>query len=76
MMETIRKTKKPCLTYKVLAAGRSVNSPKEVRERMAVALNGIKPTDPVIIGMYQRFNDQIGQTAEFVREILSGVSAG
>lgn len=69
MMETIRKTKKPCLTYKVLAAGRSVNSPKEVRERMAVALNGIKPADPVIIGMYQRFNDQIGQTAGFVREI-------
>jgi hypothetical protein len=70
MMETIRKTKRPCLTYKVLAAGRSVNSPKEVKERMAVALNGIKPTDPVIIGLYQRFNDQIGQTADFVREIM------
>lgn len=70
MMETIRKVKQPCLTYKVLAAGRSVNSPKEVRARMEAALNGIKPTDPVIIGMYQRFNDQIGQTAEFVREIV------
>jgi hypothetical protein len=53
----------------VLAAGRSVNSPKQVRERMEVALNGIKPADAVIIGLYQRFNDQIGQTAEFVREI-------
>jgi hypothetical protein len=37
---------------------------------MAVALNGIKPTDPVIIGLYQRFNDQIGQTADFTRDIL------
>jgi hypothetical protein len=37
---------------------------------MAVALDGIKPTDAVIIGLYQRFNDQIGQTAQFVREIL------
>jgi hypothetical protein len=74
MMETIRKTPKPCLTYKVLAAGRSVNSPKQVRERMEVALNGIKPTDAVIIGMYQRFNDQIGQTAEFAREILGGAA--
>lgn len=72
MMETVRKTKKPCLTYKVLAAGRAVNSPKEVRERMAMVLNGIKPTDPVIIGLYQRFNDQIGQTAEFMREISGG----
>jgi hypothetical protein len=39
---------------------------------MGVALDGIKPTDAVIIGMYQRFNDQIGQTAQFMREILAG----
>jgi hypothetical protein len=71
MMETIRKTKKPCLVYKVLAAGRSVNSPEEVKERIGVAYNGIKPGDALIIGMYQRFNDQIGQTAQFVREILA-----
>lgn len=71
MMETIRKANKPCLVYKVLAAGRAVNSPKEVKERIAVALNGIKPRDAVIIGMYQRFNDQIGQTAQFIREILT-----
>jgi hypothetical protein len=71
MMETIRKTKKPCLVYKVLAAGRSVNSPQEVKERVGVAYNGIKPGDALIIGMYQRFNDQVGQTAQFVREILA-----
>jgi len=71
MMEVIRRTKKPCLTYKVLAAGRTVNSPKQVKERIAAALNGIKPTDPVIIGIYQRYNDQIGQTAQFVREIMA-----
>ena len=71
MMATIRKAKKPCLIYKVLAAGRTVNSPRQVKERMAVALNGIKPTDPIMIGLYQRFNDQIGQTAQFVREVMS-----
>ena len=72
MMQTIRKTKKPCLVYKVLAAGRSVDSPKDLKERMAAALDGIKPHDALIIGMYQRFNDQIGQTAQFMREILAG----
>ncbi len=72
MMETIRKTKKPCLAYKVLAAGRSVDSPDQVKERMGVAFNGIKPNDALIIGIYQRFNDQIGQTAQFTREILAG----
>jgi hypothetical protein len=72
MMETIRKARKPCLAYKLLAAGRTVDSPQQVKERMAVALSGIKRTDAVIVGMYQRFNDQIGQTAQFVREILPG----
>lgn len=76
MMAAIRKTPKPCLTYKVLAAGRTVSSPKQVKEHMTAALNGIKPSDPVIIGLYQRVNDQIGQTADFVREIMGGGAAG
>lgn len=38
---------------------------------MAVALEGIKPNDAMIIGLYQRYNDQIGQTSQFVREILA-----
>jgi hypothetical protein len=71
MMATIRKVKKPCLTYKVLAAGRTVDSPQQVKQRMEVALKGIKPDDAIIIGIYQRFNDQIGQTAQFVREVLA-----
>ena len=71
MMQTIRQVRKPCLAYKVLAAGRSVNSPAQVSERIAVALKGIKASDALIIGLYQRFNDQIGQTAQFVREILT-----
>lgn len=71
MLATVRQTKKPCLVYKVLAAGRTVNSPKQVKERMAVALEGMKPNDAMIIGMYQRYNDQIGQTAQFTREILA-----
>jgi hypothetical protein len=69
MMEMVRKAKKPCLAYKVLAAGRAVNSPDEVKQQLATVLKGIKPTDAIIIGLYQRFNDQIGQTAQFVREL-------
>ena len=71
MLQAIRRVRKPCLAYKVLAAGRTVNSPQQVKERMALALNGVKPNDAIIVGIYQRFNDQIGQTAQFVREILT-----
>jgi hypothetical protein len=70
MMAAIRQSKKPCLAYKVLAAGRLVTSPQQVRERIQASLKGIKPTDGIIVGMYQRMNDQIGQTAQFVREAL------
>jgi hypothetical protein len=70
MMAVIRRTKKPCLAYKVFAAGRTIRTPQEIREKLALALDGIKPTDAVIVGMYQRFSDQIGQNSQFVREIL------
>ena len=60
MMAVIRQVKKPCLAYKVFAAGRTIDSPQQVRERLAAALTGIKPTDAVILGMYQRYTDQIG----------------
>jgi hypothetical protein len=71
MLETIRKTRKPCLAYKILAAGRTVDSPQQVKERMAAALQAVKPTDAMIIGLYQRFDHHIGQSAQFVREILA-----
>lgn len=44
--------------------------PEAKPERMAVALDSIKPADAVIVGLYRRFSEQIGQTAQFVREIL------
>ncbi len=71
MMAVMRKAKRTCLAYKVLAAGRLVRSPEQVREHLAAIYSGIKPNDAVIVGLYQRFNDQIGQTAQFVREILA-----
>ncbi len=70
MMATVRQAKKPCLAYKVFAAGRTINSPHQVRQSLAAALGGIKPTDAIIVGMYQRLSDQIGQNTQFVREIL------
>jgi len=70
MLQAICEAQKPCLAYKILAAGRTVDSPQQIKERMTAAFQGVKPTDAVIIGLYQRFNDQIGQTAQFGREIL------
>ena len=71
MFKVIQSVKKPCLAYKVLAAGRRVNSPAEVRKCFADALANIKPTDAMIVGMYQQFGDQVGDNAKMVRDLCS-----
>src|SRR5262249_34249837 len=57
MFRTIQAAKKPCLVYKILAAGRRVGTPSEVRQCFETAFANIKPTDAVIVGMYQQWGD-------------------
>jgi hypothetical protein len=69
MFKVVKAVRKPCLVYKVLAAGRRVGSPAEVRECFKTALENIKPTDALIVGMYQQHGDQVGENAALVREL-------
>jgi hypothetical protein len=71
MFKVVQAARKPCLVYKVLAAGRRVGSPREVRQCIATALGNIKPTDALIVGMYQEFGDQVGDNAGYVRELAA-----
>jgi hypothetical protein len=72
MFKVVRSVKKPCLVYKVLAAGRRIGNKAEVRECFKIALENIKPTDALIVGMYQQFGDQVGENAALVRELCGG----
>jgi hypothetical protein len=71
MFKAIQSTRKPCLTYKVLAAGRLVNTPAQVRHSFETALKNIKPTDALLVGMYQQFGDQVAENAALVRDVCS-----
>jgi hypothetical protein len=72
MCAAVRRAKKPCLVYKVLAAGRKCSSPKDVRTAFEFAFHNIKPIDGTIIGLYPRFYpDQIADDTRIVREILA-----
>jgi hypothetical protein len=71
MFQAVRSAKKPCLVYKVLAAGRRVRDTAEIRECFKTALDNIKPTDAMIVGMYQQFGDQVGENAALMRELCS-----
>jgi hypothetical protein len=70
MCEAVRRASKPCLVYKLLAAGRQCGSPQQVRQAFEFAFKNIKPTDAAIVGMYPRYSDQISENTRLVREIL------
>jgi len=70
MAETIRKTPKPCIGFKIMAASRNCETDEMVKETFRWAFDHIKDTDPVDVGMFQKHKNQVKQNAELVREIL------
>lgn len=58
MCEVIRQVKRPCLGFKILAAGRNCGGPVQVANAFEFAFRNIKPTDAVIVGMFPRFRDE------------------
>jgi hypothetical protein len=67
MYEAIRKTKRTCLAFKILAAGRLSERKEWVEQAFRQTYAGIKPGDGVIIGIYDRYSDQPAEDAEFAR---------
>ncbi len=81
MSRVVRQVKKPCLVFKILAAGRNAEDPARLRESFQFALNNIKPCDAVVVGMFPKRKNQIAENAALVAEIhgtqpaASGASA-
>ena len=71
MFTVVRQTKKTCLAFKVLAAGRRVGSPAQIDEAFRFALRSIKPGDGIIVGMYPRYSDQVRENCDRVRRVLA-----
>jgi hypothetical protein len=71
MFKVIKTTSKPCLAYKLLATGRRIGSPAEVRRCFEEAFANLKPKNAAIVGMYQQFGDQVAENAAIVREVGS-----
>ena len=68
MFAAMRRTAKPCLAFKILAAGRLSDNADWVEEAFRETFRQIKPTDAVIVGMYPEYEDQPAQNAAWVRE--------
>ncbi len=70
MYQTMRQTKRSCLAFKILAAGRVASSYQEVQQAFRTAFESIKPQDCVIVGMFPKFRDQVTENAGHVRRLL------
>ncbi len=75
MYKVIKQTKKPCFVYKILASGRLCEKPEFVEAAFKECFANIKPTDAVVVGMWDKQMDQVGMNAEFVRRYGSNTVA-
>lgn len=67
MAAVVRQIDKPCLFFKILAAGRRCDSKNAVGQAFQWAFENIKPTDAVIVGMFPEFQDEVAINVEFTR---------
>ncbi|MCL5098616.1 MAG: hypothetical protein M1608_14020 [Candidatus Omnitrophica bacterium] len=66
MLKVIQQVQKPCLAFKILAAGRHCETGRSVEDAFAYALTGIKKTDAVIVGFWPKFKDELSQNIGFL----------
>ena len=66
MYSVFQQTAKPCVAFKILAAGR-VSRPEAA---FLLAFDNIKPIDLVCVGMFPRTKDEVKENAEITSRIL------
>ncbi len=67
MFKAIQHTKRPCLAFKILAAGRLSERREWVEQAFRETFAAINRTDGVIVGIYDRYGDQAAEDAALVR---------
>ena len=68
MTARVRQSKKPCLGFKILAAGRLCETAASVDRAFQFAYKNIKPGDAAIVGMYPVMSDEVGEDAALARK--------
>ena len=73
MYKTIQSVSKQCHVFKILGAGRLCETQEEVYGAFEETFANIKDIDVVVVGMFQKYMDQIAVNSEIVRKILNKV---
>jgi len=70
MARVLARVSKPAIAYKVLGANRHCQTPQAVEAAIRFAFERLKPTDVVLLGVWQKYKDQVAENAGFAREAL------
>lgn len=73
MTAVVRQVKRPCLGFKILAAGRMCVNRPSIQRAFNFAYSNIKKTDAVIVGMFPILTDEIAEDAEIARWSTSSI---
>ena len=68
MTAVARAVEKPCLGFKILAAGRKCWSKYAVEKAFKYAFANLKPIDAVIVGIFPKYYDEVAEDAKFARK--------
>jgi hypothetical protein len=71
MCAAIREVKRPCLAFKILAAGRKCERAEQVAGAFEFAFRNIKRSDAIVVGMFPRFQDQALENAKLTARFSS-----
>ena len=75
MYRAMQQTDKPCLAFKILAAGRLSDRRQWVEAAFRQAFAAIKPIDGIIVGIYDRYSDQPAENARYALRFGSSGTA-
>jgi len=75
MCRVIQATDKPCLAFKILAAGRRCATQADVAAAFRYAFAHIKPTDAVVVGMFPKGLDQIALNVQHTLDACHGAAS-
>jgi len=67
MFKAMRATKRPCLAFKILAAGRLSENKAWVERAFRETFQSIKPGDGAIVGIFDKYGDQPAEDADLTR---------
>ena len=71
MYEVIRSLSAPTVALKILGAGRRCGTQEEVRAAFAEAYASMKPGDGVLVGMFDKYVDQVALNVAYAAEAMA-----